>query len=59
MKKTEKQHPRIKRRPGEKQGMVAHTCGPSTWEAETKGMLVQGQPGLHSETLSQKDQRSL
>lgn len=30
--------------------MVIHTCNPSTLEAER----VRGQPGLHSETLIQK-----
>jgi hypothetical protein len=37
-----------------KQGVVAHDCNPSTWEAEAVGSWVPGQPGLHSETLSQK-----
>ena len=32
-------------------GMVVHACNPST---ETEGLRVQGQPGLHSKTLSQK-----
>ena len=31
--------------------MVAHTCNPSTWEAETGGSQVRGQPQLLSETL--------
>jgi hypothetical protein len=35
-------------------GRVLHTCNPSTWEAETGGFRVQGQPWLHSKTLSQK-----
>jgi hypothetical protein len=34
-------------------GVVVHDCNHSTWEAEV-GLRVQGQPGLHSETLSQK-----
>jgi hypothetical protein len=34
--------------------MVAHACNPSTWETETGGILFQGQPELHSKTLSQK-----
>jgi hypothetical protein len=47
------------------QAVVAHTFNPSTWEAEAGGILslrpawstewVQGQPGLHRETLSQKE----
>jgi hypothetical protein len=31
------------------QGMVAHACNPSTWEAE-----VQGQSRLHSKMVSKK-----
>ena len=31
--------------------MVAHTCNPSTWEAETGGSQVRGQPQLLSEAL--------
>jgi hypothetical protein len=34
-------------------GLVAHTCTPSTLEAETGGLQVWGQPGLHSNSLSQ------
>jgi hypothetical protein len=37
-----------------KQDMVGHTYNPSTWEAEAGGPRVWGQPGLYSETLSQK-----
>jgi hypothetical protein len=33
--------------------MVAHTCNPSTEEAEAKGSQVQSQSGLQRETLSQ------
>jgi hypothetical protein len=29
-------------------------CNPSTWEAEARGLRVQVQLGLHSETLFQK-----
>ena len=46
--------------------MVAHAFNPSTWEAEAGGFLslrpawstewVPGQPGLHRETLSRKNQ---
>lgn len=32
-----------------KLGVVAHTCSPSTWEAEVGGLHVQGQTGLPSE----------
>jgi hypothetical protein len=35
-------------------GMVVHTCNSSTIKAEAGALQVQGQPGLHSETLSQK-----
>jgi len=36
-----------------KPGVVTHTFNPSTWEAEASGSLCdQGQPELHSETLS-------
>jgi hypothetical protein len=35
-------------------GMVAHAYKLSTWEVETGGLSVQGQSGLHNETLSQK-----
>jgi inosine/xanthosine triphosphate pyrophosphatase family protein len=37
--------------------VVAHTCNLSTWEAETIGLQIQVQPGLHSETLSQKKKK--
>jgi hypothetical protein len=36
---------------------TAHTCNPSTWEAETGGSRVQGQRGLHSKILSKKEGR--
>jgi hypothetical protein len=29
---------------------MEHTCNPSTWEAEAKGLQVQDQPGLYSNT---------
>ena len=32
-------------------GVVAHACNPSTWEAETGGSQVGGQPQLPSEAL--------
>ena len=36
-------------------GAIAHTCNPSTWEAEARGLLrVQGHLGLQGKTLSQK-----
>jgi hypothetical protein len=34
--------------------MVAHACDPSAQEAEVEGSQVQGQPGLHSETVKEK-----
>jgi hypothetical protein len=34
-------------------GMLVHTCNSSTLEVGTGGSKVWGQPGLHSETLSQ------
>jgi hypothetical protein len=37
-----------------KLGVLVHTCSPSTWEAEAEGSWVWDQPGLHSDTLSQK-----
>jgi hypothetical protein len=38
-------------------GVVAHTCNPSTSEAEAGGWRVEGQLGLHNKTLSQKKWR--
>jgi hypothetical protein len=35
-------------------GLVAHACNSSIWEAEAGGLKVQGQPGLHSKSLSQQ-----
>jgi hypothetical protein len=34
--------------------VVAHAYNSSTWEEEVGGTHAQGQPGLHSETLSQQ-----
>jgi hypothetical protein len=34
--------------------MVTHACNSNTWESETGGSGVQGESGLHSKTLSQK-----
>ena len=34
-------------------GVMVHACNPSTWEAETGGLQVRGQPQELSETLSQ------
>jgi hypothetical protein len=39
-----------------KQGMVVHVYNPITWEAEA-GRLQGGQPELHSETLSQNNNK--
>jgi hypothetical protein len=35
-------------------GMVVHACNPNTWEVETGGLGVPGQPVPHSKILSQK-----
>ena len=54
--------------PSDEPGMVAHAYNPSTWEAEAGESVqvrdqpglqkwAQGQPELHSETLSQKDKK--
>jgi hypothetical protein len=37
-----------------KMSMVAQTHNPTAQNVEAVGWRVQGQPGLHSETLSQK-----
>ena len=34
-------------------GVVVHTCNPSTWEAETGGWQIGGQPWQLSEMLFQ------
>jgi hypothetical protein len=34
--------------------MVIHSCKPSTWEAEARGWLVQGQPGIKCDPVSKK-----
>lgn len=34
--------------------MMAHDCSPGAWEVEAGAMQVSGQPGIHSEDLSQK-----
>jgi hypothetical protein len=39
--------------------VVANTCNPSNWEAEVGGSWVEGQPGLHSKILSQKEKKIL
>jgi hypothetical protein len=36
---------------------VAHDYNVSTWEAEAGGLRVQGQSGLHNDTLSQTRER--
>jgi hypothetical protein len=33
--------------------MMVHVCNPNTFEAEVGGLQVEGQPGLHSNTMSQ------
>jgi hypothetical protein len=35
--------------------MVVQACNLSTWEAETGESCIQGQFGIHIETLSQKN----
>jgi hypothetical protein len=45
----------FKKWPFEKPGVVAHTCNPSTQEAEAEGSHVQGQLEVHKETLSKKN----
>jgi hypothetical protein len=40
--------------PTGKPGMMVPICIPSIWEAEARGWWIQGQPGVCSETLSQK-----
>jgi hypothetical protein len=37
--------------------MVMHTCDLTTQEAKAGGWRVWGQPRLHSETLSQKNNK--
>jgi hypothetical protein len=37
--------------------MMTHTCNSRAQEVEARGLQVQGQPWLHSETLSQKNKR--
>jgi hypothetical protein len=44
----------LRKRNNIKPGMVVHTCNPSTQEVEVGGLKVQGQPGLHNESLSLK-----
>jgi hypothetical protein len=34
-------------------GIVVHICNPSTQEVETGKLRVRGQPGVHTENLSQ------
>jgi hypothetical protein len=41
-----------------KLGVVVHSCNPSTWEAEAGGWGIQGQPGLHSETLLERERQT-
>jgi hypothetical protein len=37
--------------------MMAHACNPSTQETEAGGSSVEGQPGQHKETPSQKEKK--
>jgi hypothetical protein len=38
-----------------KPGMLVHACSPTTWERAAGGSRVQGQPEIHSETMSEKN----
>jgi hypothetical protein len=38
-----------------KKNLAQWCCDPSTGETEAKVLRFQGQPGLHSKTLSQKE----
>jgi hypothetical protein len=38
-------------------GMVVYGYNPSTWKTEVGGLKVQGQPGLHSKTLHQNQNK--
>jgi hypothetical protein len=35
--------------------VVVYICNSSTWEVEVGGSLVQGQPQIHSKTLSERE----
>jgi hypothetical protein len=37
---------------------VAEACNLRTWEVKAEGFQVRGQPGVHNETLSQKQKHS-
>jgi hypothetical protein len=37
--------------------MVVHTYNPNAWEVEAVGLGARGQPGLHSQTSSQKKKK--
>jgi hypothetical protein len=39
--------------------VVVHTYNPSIWATEAGRSQVQGQPGLHSETLSEKKEKKV
>jgi hypothetical protein len=39
-------------------GMVVHACNPSTQEAMVGELQVRGQPGLHSNILSQEKKKN-
>jgi hypothetical protein len=38
--------------------MVVYSCNPCTQEAEAEGSQILGQPVLHRETVSQKQQKT-
>jgi hypothetical protein len=39
-------------------GVMVHACNPSIWEVEAGEWLLQGQPGLHSKTMPQKNKQT-
>jgi hypothetical protein len=36
-------------------GVLVNDCNSNTWEAEARGLQVQGQPGLQSKSLYQRN----
>jgi hypothetical protein len=39
--------------------VMGHTCIPSTWEAEARGLQVQGQPGLQEDPVSKTTKKKV
>jgi hypothetical protein len=54
---SERETERKRKEESDKTGTVTHICNPNTWEAEAGGWRIQGQPGLHGETLSEGKER--